>query len=52
MFSHLLYHIVKNDDCLVYWTVITQEMQKTAVGIYINVIIKIIIDTAVLDTGP
>lgn len=44
-FLHLLPHILKDDQFLLYW-IFTHYIGKTALGIYLSAIFKIITDTS------
>lgn len=50
-FLHLLNQILKNDKFLLYWTIFAHYIGKAALGMYLNIILKIITDTSVYDTG-
>lgn len=50
-FLHLLHQMLKNDEFLLYWIIFPHYIGKAALGIYVNIILKITTDTSVYDTG-
>lgn len=43
--------MLKNDEFLLYWIIFPHYIGKAALGIHVNIILKITTDTSVYDTG-